>query len=370
MSYTSEYEGPEYVLSLVEKLRGMVDPAREYRFMEFCGGHTHAFFHSGLIDLLPENITMVHGPGCPVCVLPSNRISRAITLLEQEKNLILCTYADLMRVPCERGDSLQQAKARGCDIRAVYSPLDALKLARCQPEQKIIFMAMGFETTTPPTVLALKTAVAEGLDNFFVYCNHVKTAPALAGVLSLSQASQSKLDGIIGPGHVAIVTGADFFKDYARRYKIPIVVSGFTAFDLVQALVLLVHQVNSGEFEVQTEYQRAVSMEGNLKAQELMGEFLEEREIFEWRGLGEIPRSGYRIIKQYARWDAEEQFSFSSDQAYNHPHCLCPKVLLGEANPMDCKLFGKACSPESPLGSCMVSSEGACAAYYQAGRHL
>lgn len=369
MSNLESFHEPHNIKVLLAVLKAKVDPSREYRFMEFCGGHTHAFFSTGLIDLLPENIQMVHGPGCPVCVLPSSRIGAAIKLCEKNPTVILCCYGDLLRVPCLDGDNLLQAKARGLQIRSIYSPLDALDIARKNPLSQVVFMAIGFETTTPPTVLALKSAIAEGLNNFSIFCNHVKTAPALEAILASSRHGRLKLDGIIGPGHVASVTGASFFEQYALEHQVPIVVTGFTPFDLIQSLIQLVALTHQGVGEVQTEYNRVVKNEGNLYAQELMQEFLVERESFEWRGLGELPHSAYRLRGKYAQWDAESLFEFEYKEATQHPQCLCSQVILGEKRPTDCKLFGKVCTPDRPYGACMVSSEGACAAYFQAGKH-
>lgn len=368
MKFVEEFNRPETILPLIEKIKKEVK--REYRFMEFCGGHTHALFKSGLIDILPKEITMVHGPGCPVCVLPAHPIKNIIRLLEEDENIILTSYADMMRVPTDDGDSLLGAKGRGRNIVPIYSPDNALQMAINNPDKKIIFLAIGFETTTPPTAMVIKKARDLNLENFFVYCNHLNTAKALEHLLEKDKMGIVPLDGLIGPGHVSLITGADFFNDFAQSYKKPIVISGFAPYDLAQSLLMLVQMVNESSFGVKVQYSRAVSSKGNIVTQKVMDEILELREVFEWRGVGPIKKSGFKIKDQFAKWDAEKVFSLNVETSKDHPACLCPKVLMGEKNPMDCKLFGTVCTPERPLGPCMVSSEGACSAYFQAGRHI
>lgn len=370
MKYVDEFSDSSLIEKTLQHLKKIVIHEKKYRFMEFCGGHTHTFFKSGLIDLLPKEIELVHGPGCPVCVLPSERIDTLITEFEKRDDVIICTYADLMRVPTQNKNSLLKAKARGLNIISVYSPLKVIEMAEKYPHKKIVFFAIGFETTTPPTVVALDIAISKKLTNFFIYCNHVKTGPALEYILEGESHGKQKIDGFIGPGHVAIVTGSDFFNSYVLKYKRPLIISGFTPYDLAKALVLLVKQVNEGLAKCEIGYAQVVTAKGNLNALSLMDKYLEDRIEFEWRGLGKLPFSAYKIKKCYQSFDAESEFNLAFKKTNDHPHCLCPNVLLGEKNPLDCKLFAKICNPENPLGPCMVSNEGACAAYFNSGRHL
>ncbi len=326
--------------------------------MEFCGGHTHALFKYGLMDLLPKEIQMVHGPGCPVCVLPAHPIKNIIKLCEQNSDILLTTYSDMMRVPTDEGDSLSKAKSRGLAIKGVYAADDALETAKKNPDKKVIFLAIGFETTIPATALVLQNAKKENISNFYVYCNHLNTAKALEAILS----SDIALDGLIGPGHVALVLGSDFFKPYAQR--LPIVISGFSAYDLVSSLEILLDQKEG----VTNQYKRAVTDSGNLHCQEAMKDCFELRDQFEWRGLGEIKESAFKLTDRYASFDAEKVFHLNQVKSFDHPACLCSEVLFGEKNPLDCKLFSKVCTPKSPYGPCMVSSEGACSAYYGRSR--
>ncbi|MBT4761764.1 MAG: hydrogenase formation protein HypD [Bdellovibrionaceae bacterium] len=370
MKYIEEFQSPAAVLPALELLKSKIYKNRTYKIMEFCGGHTHTFFKSGLIDLLPPQIQLVHGPGCPVCVLPSHPIENVIELLEKNPDIILATYADLMSVPTKDKESLLKAKGRGLNIKSIYSPIEALTLARENPHKIIVFLAIGFETTIPPTLMALEQAIKEKLTNFRVYCNHLNTTMALTQILKNEKGGGVQIDGLIGPGHVSAITGSDFFMPFSEKYKKPIVIAGFTAYDLVQSLVMLVEQINTHEYQVGVEYRRVVNAKGSLLAQDLMNKYLENRKSFEWRGLGEMPESAFKLKPEFHQWDAEVEFDLKVKKSQDHPHCLCPKVLMGAKNPMQCKLFAKACTPESPFGPCMVSSEGACSAYYLAGRHL
>jgi len=356
VNYLNEFQQKELILPLLEKLKNITQ--QNYRFMEFCGGHTHALFKSGLIDLIPSEIKMIHGPGCPVCVLPAHPIKNCIKLLEQRDDIILATYADMMRVPTDEADSLLKARARGHQVIPLYGADDAIELAKQNPNSKIIFLAIGFETTIPATALVLRQAKRQKLNNFFVYCNHLNTAKALESILS----SDLELDGLIGPGHVSLVTGSDFFNPYAA--KLPLVISGFSAYDLAEGLYLLTEMVNQKQTGVKNQYKRAVTEQGNIYSQQALMECFELRESFEWRGLGTISQSAFKIKNEFENWDAEKNFSLELYQSHDHPHCLCSEVLFGQKNPLDCKLFAKACTPRSPLGPCMVSSEGACSAYY------
>ncbi len=366
MKYVDEFRDGNKARKIAELIQAEVRSDRQYRLMEFCGGHTHAIFRFGIIDLMPKNLQFIHGPGCPVCVLPAGRIEAAIKLVENSENLILCTYADLMRVPAGRRDSLNRAKARGADIRMIYSSTDALNIARHNPEKQVVFFAIGFETTTPPTAAAIKIAHQEGLKNFTVFCNHVETPPAMAHILSSGEAH---LDGILGPSHVSTIIGSHAYTECCKQYFMPLVIAGFEPLDVIQSTLLLVRQINERRFEVENQYRRAVTESGNKKAQALMSEIFEQRPLFEWRGLGELENSAIQIKNKFADFDAEKRFAIEHIEIADIKGCICPAVLRGVSNPNECKLFGAACTPEDPKGACMVSSEGACAAYYSYGRY-
>jgi len=370
VKYIEEFQTKKAVLPLVNQLKKIVKKDRIYNFMEFCGGHTHTFFKTGLIDLLPPQINLVHGPGCPVCVLPAFPIQNSIQLLQRDPDIVLMTYADLMRIPTNDGDSLIKAKSRGLAIQSIYSALEALNFAKEQPHKKVVFLAIGFETTMPPTVMLLHQAIKENINNFYVYCNHLNTSMALKSILQNEKKETQKLDGLIGPGHVALITGSQFFAQFSDDYHKPIVISGFTPYDLAQSLVMLVEQVNRNIAQTEIQYSRAVNEAGNPLSLQLIDQYLENRATFQWRGLGEMPNSAFKLKDQYRQWDAEYIFQLKNSPLKDHPSCLCSKVLTAQRKPTECKLFGKSCTPERPLGPCMVSSEGACSAYYLAGRHL
>jgi hydrogenase expression/formation protein HypD len=365
MKYLDEFRDGTTAKGLARTIRAETDTGREYRLMEFCGGHTHAIFRYGIRGLMPDNLRFVHGPGCPVCVLPASRIEAAINLAGNE-DIILCTYADLMRVPAGRRDSLHKAKARGADIRMVYAATDALNLAQANPDRQVLFFAIGFETTTPPTAAVLKIARTMGLANFSVYCNHVLTPPAMVHILA---AGEAQIDGILGPSHVSTVIGSRAYADCSEQYAMPIVIAGFEPLDVLAATLMLVRQINEGRHAVENQYTRVVSEQGNIKAQALMREVFEQRPSFEWRGLGELADSAVQIRREYAGFDAERRFAMHSDRVDEVKGCICPAILRGVSNPDECRLFATACTPEDPKGACMVSAEGACAAYYSYGRH-
>ena len=367
MKYIDEFRNGEIAQRLAAAIRREAKPERSYRLMEFCGGHTHAIFRFGVQELVPANVKFVHGPGCPVCVLPSGRIEAAIRLAG-EQGVIICTYADLMRVPAGNGDSLMKAKARGADIRMVWSTRDALAVARSNPDRQVIFFAIGFETTTPPTAVAIRQAKTEGLANFSVYCNHVLTPPAMRELLQADGNESAGLDGILGPSHVSTIIGSNAYASCAADFRTPIVIAGFEPLDVMQSTLMLIRQINEGRHEVENEYTRAVRPEGNPKAKELMEEVFALRTTFEWRGLGLVPASALMIGESYADFDAECRFAMPAIASHETRGCLCPAILRGVNDPTDCKLFGTACTPETPLGACMVSSEGACAAYWSYGR--
>ena len=371
MKYIDEYRDGELAQRIAARIREEAHPDRSYRFMEFCGGHTHAISRYGVSELLPDNVRMIHGPGCPVCVLPIGRIDLAVKLA-LEHGAILCSYGDTLRVPASEGLSLLRAKAHGADIRMIYSPLDALKIAEANPERQVVFFAIGFETTTPPTALIIREAAARGLDNFSVLCCHVLTPAAISHILAAPEknaASAVELDGFVGPAHVSIVIGSAPYEAFARQYHKPVVIAGFEPLDVMQAILMLVRQVNEGRAEVENEFIRAVGRLGNTGAQALMDEVFELRPSFEWRGLGEVPLSALRIRPAFARYDAEVRFDLEYQAVPDHKACECGAILRGQKKPTDCRLFGTVCTPENPMGSCMVSNEGACAAHYAYGRY-
>lgn len=371
MKYIDEFRDGEVAAGLAEVIRREADPARRYHFMEFCGGHTHAISRYGVTDLLPDNVRMIHGPGCPVCVLPIGRVDQAIRLA-LEQGVTLCTYGDCLRVPASDGLSLLKAKARGGDIRMVYSSADAVALAQKHPDKQVVFFAIGFETTTPPTAVAIKQAAALGLKNFSVLCCHVLTPSAIASILESPEVRQwgtVPLDGFIGPAHVSTIIGSRPYEFFAEEYRKPVVIAGFEPLDVMQAIRMLIRQVNEGRAEVENEFSRAVNRDGNLKAQQLVAEVFEMRKSFEWRGLNVLPYSALRIRGQFAEFDAEQRFSLEYKAVPDHKGCECGAILRGVKRPQDCKLFGTVCTPENPIGSCMVSSEGGCAAHYTYGRY-
>ncbi|HUO53388.1 MAG TPA: hydrogenase formation protein HypD [Rhodoblastus sp.] len=368
MKYVDEYRDGKLARAIAATIRAEAQPGKSYRFMEFCGGHTHAIARYGLEDLLPDNVSMIHGPGCPVCVLPVGRMDDAIKLARR-REVTLCTYADLMRVPSSKGMSLLKAKAAGADIRMVYSTLDALRIARQEPERKVVFFAIGFETTTPPTALAVLNAQAEGLTNFLVFCNHVLTPAAISALVGDPDAAASvPLDGFVGPAHVSTVIGTRPYAEFAEVYGKAVVIAGFEPLDVMQAVLMLVRQINEGRAEVENQYIRAVTPAGNIKAQEIVARVFEVRDAFEWRGLGAVPFSALKLRDEFSAFDAEKVFDIHTIAAKDNPACECGAILRGEKKPADCKLFGTVCTPDNPMGSCMVSSEGSCAAHWTYGR--
>ncbi len=370
MKYADEFRDKAIAQNLARAIEQAADPQKPYRFMEFCGGHTHAISRYGLEDMLPGNVRMIHGPGCPVCVLPAGRIDMAIQLAQRPET-ILCVYGDLMRVPGSQGQSLLRAKARGADIRMVYSTIDAIRIAEQAPEREVVFFAIGFETTTPPTAVMIRLAEKKQLRNFSVFCNHVLTPPAMHNILEspdIRNIGRVEIDGFVGPAHVSTIIGTQPYEFFAEEFGKPVVISGFEPLDMMQAILMLVAQVNEGRHEVENQYSRAVTREGNLRAKEEVSDIFELRDRFEWRGLGLVPYSGLKLKQAYARFDAEVRFSMSELRVADNPACECGAILRGVKKPVDCKLFGTVCTPETPMGSCMVSSEGACAAHWTYGR--
>jgi hydrogenase expression/formation protein HypD len=363
MRFVDEFRDADLGQVLAGEILGVVEPGRHYKLMEVCGGHTHSIYKYGVDDLLPENVELVHGPGCPVCVIPMGRVDDGIAIARQDGVIFTC-FGDMMRVPGSNGSFLE-AKAEGADIRMVYSPLDALRIAKANPDREVVFFAIGFETTAPSTALTLRRARAEGVTNFSCMCNHVTIVPPLRALLD---SPDLRLDGFVGPGHVSTVVGARPFEFIPAEYDKPVVVSGFEPVDILQSVLMILRQLRDGRREVENQYKRVVPYEGNLKALEVMAEVFALRPHFEWRGLGFISHSGLRLSDAYADLDAEQRWKVPGVRVADPKACQCGEVLKGVIKPWECKVFGTACTPERPIGTCMVSSEGACAAYYNYGR--
>ncbi len=362
MKYVDEYRDPQLAQSMAVEI-AEVSAGRPLKLMEVCGGHTHTIYKHGVEDVLPRNIDLVHGPGCPVCVLPMGRIDDAIAIARTD-GVIFTTFGDMMRVPGSKG-SLLDVKAEGADVRFVYSPLDALKLARQHPEREVVFFAIGFETTAPSTAITLLRAQAEGIKNFSVFCNHVTIIPAMKAILD---SPDLRLDGFVGPGHVSMVIGMRPYTFVARDHGKPVVIAGFEPLDIIQSVYMIVKQIAEGRAEVENQYARVVRAEGNVKALEAMARTMELRPFFEWRGLGFISHSALKLRPDFAAWDAELRFEVPGIRVADPKACQCGEVLKGVIKPWECKVFGTACTPETPIGTCMVSPEGACAAYFNYGR--
>ncbi len=367
MKYVDEFRDPTKARALVKEitsLRERIPAAREQplQLMEFCGGHTHTIFRYGIEQLLPDWIELVHGPGCPVCVLPTGRVDDCVALAERP-DVIFTTFGDAMRVPGSK-KSLLQAKAEGADVRMAYSPMDALQLAKKHPERQVVFFALGFETTMPSTALTVLQAEREGIDNFSLFCNHITTVPTIKAILD---SPDMRIDGFLAPGHVSMVVGEQPFQFVAEHYRRPIVITGFEPLDILQSIWMLLQQLAEGRCEVENQYKRIVPQAGNKAGLEAIAKVFELREFFEWRGLGSIDHSGVRMRPEYARFDAEKKFRMPNLRITDPKSCQCGEVLKGAIRPWQCKVFGGACTPETPMGALMVSSEGACAAYYNFG---
>jgi hydrogenase expression/formation protein HypD len=362
VKYVDEYRDAQLAHTIAEEIARLSD-GQPLKLMEVCGGHTHTIYKHGIEDVLPPNIDLVHGPGCPVCVLPMGRVDDAIAIAHSD-GVIFTTFGDMMRVPGSKG-SLLDAKAAGADVRFVYSPLDALKLARQHPDREVVFYAIGFETTAPSTAITLLRAHAEGIRNFSVFCNHVTIIPAIKAILD---SPDLRLDGFIGPGHVSMVIGTRPYTFIARDHRKPVVIAGFEPLDIMQSVKMIVQQISEGRAAVENQYTRVVRPEGNVKALEAMARTMELRPFFEWRGLGFITHSALKLRPGFAAWDAELRFEVPGIRVADPKACQCGEVLKGVIKPWECKVFGTACTPETPIGTCMVSPEGACAAYFNYGR--
>ncbi|MGC8454155.1 hydrogenase formation protein HypD [Cylindrospermopsis raciborskii LB2897] len=370
MKYVDEFRNPEKAQGLQKEIAQLSlqisrnsHKNKHLKIMEVCGGHTHAIFKYGIEEILPDNIELIHGPGCPVCVMPKGRIDDAIALC-QAPNIIFTTFGDAMRVPGSK-TSLLQAKAEGADIRMVYSPLDSLKIAKENPTKEIVFFGLGFETTAPSTAFTILQAAAENITNFSLFSNHVLVIPALEALLANPDL---QLDGFVGPGHVSMVIGTEPYQFIPQTYHKPIVISGFEPLDIFQSIWMLLKQIKENRCEVENQYNRLVEKGGNQNAIQAINQVFTVRQKFEWRGLGEIPNSGLKIRPEYAQFDAEAKFTIPNLKVPDHKACQCGEILKGVLKPWECKVFGTACTPETPIGTCMVSSEGACAAYYKYGR--
>lgn len=363
MRYINEFRRDKVARRIADEMAAVID--RPAQVMEVCGGHTHAIFKYGLNDLFPPELTALHGPGCPVCVTPMGKIDQAIALARLP-NVTLVSYGDMLRVPGSQS-SLLNEKAGGADVRIVYSPLDALRIAREKPDREVVFFAIGFETTAPANAMALLRAYRQGIMNFSLISNHVLVAPAMKTVLD---APDVHIDGFVGPGHVSTIIGTRPYEFIVRDYGLPVVVSGFEPLDLLQSFLMVLRQLRDGRAEIENQYARSVRRDGNPHALTVLEEVFETCDL-EWRGLGWIPQSGLRIREKYADYDAERRFpGETAVSTPGHPACICGDVLRGAKQPHDCNVFGTACTPETPLGACMVSSEGACAAEYRYGKRL
>ncbi len=351
--------------SLIDKEASKID--RTIRVMEVCGGHTHTIMKYGINQLMPKNVEFIHGPGCPVCVMPKERIDHAY-ILSLQSDVILVTLGDMVKVPGSKG-SLQDARSKGADVRFVYSPLDTIKIAQENPDKKVIFFAIGFETTTPMTAALLEHVTKNKIENIYFHINHITVPEPMRALLS---SDDCRIDAFIGPSHVSVITGSKIYQEFVDIYKKPVVVSGFEPVDVMQSMLSILKQFSENRCELETQYSRAVSYDGNLAAQKLIDKYFEKAEHFRWRGLGDIPDSSLKLKDEYASIDAEIIYKdiLPIQKIDDHKLCICGSIMRGVAKPHECSVFGTACKPSSPLGSCMVSSEGACSAYYKYGNLL
>lgn len=367
MKFVDEFRDPGKARLLAQEINTLADhieitQSRPLQLMEFCGGHTHTIFRYGIEQMLPDSIELVHGPGCPVCVLPMGRVDDCVALAERPE-VIFTTFGDAMRVPGSK-KSLLQARADGADIRMVYSPLDALALARNNPSREVIFFALGFETTMPSTALTVLQAKADNIHNFSLFCNHITTVPTIKAILD---SPDMKIDGFLAPGHVSMVVGERPFDFVAEQYQKPIVVTGFEPLDILQSIWMVLKQLHENRCDVENQYARIVPEDGNTPGLNAIAEVFELREFFEWRGLGSIDHSGVCMRDAFSDYDAERKFSMPNLKIADPKSCQCGEVLKGVIRPWECKVFGTGCTPETPMGALMVSTEGACAAYYNFG---
>ncbi len=357
MNFIDEFRDKNTILALKKLIEKKVK--KNINIMEICGGHTHSIMKYALPSILPKEINFIHGPGCPVCVMPRNRIDTALKLASM-KDTIFCTLGDLLRVPGS-SSSLLDLRAKGADIRALYSPLEILQIALENPQKNVIFFAIGFETTTPMSALLLQKVIEQRIKNVFFHINHIVVPAPIEAIMSDENV---KIDAFLGPSHVSVITGYHIYEPLAKKFKTPIAVSGFEPVDIMESILNIVEQINANKAEVYNEYKRAVSFEGNVRAQNLVRTYFEPCD-FEFRGLGLIKKGGLKLKDEFASFDASKIFDCEVVSKEESKACICGRILRGLAKPYECKVFGKACTPKSPLGSCMVSSEGACAAYYK-----
>jgi len=360
-----------YAKIITEDAKKLKNPIN---IMEVCGGHTHTIMKFGLPQLMPKNINFIHGPGCPVCIMPKERIAHAYVLAMQE-NVILVTLGDMIKVPGSNG-SLQDARSKGADVRFVYSPMECVKIASENLDKKVIFFAIGFETTTPMTAVLLDQVIQKGIKNIFFHINHVTVPEVMVELIDSRDVHvdsyNNKIDAFIGPSHVSVISGSKIYEKFPKDYGRPVVVSGFEPVDVMQGISMIVKQFVEDRCELEVQYKRVVNYDGNLKAQKLIDTYFEKVDLFRWRGLGNVPKSGLKLKDRYASYDAEVIYKdiLPMAEIEDHKLCICGDILRGMAKPPECTIFGTACKPTSPIGSCMVSSEGACAAYYKYGNLL
>lgn len=363
MKFVTEFRDPDAARVLISDIFSLAAEQPARKFMEVCGGHTHAIYRHGIESLLPPTIEMVHGPGCPVCVIPMGRIDDAIAIASQDE-VTLCCFGDMMRVP-GGASTLLEAKAKGADVRVVYSPLDALAIAEQESDRNVVFLAIGFETTAPSTAITAMQARERDVSNFSIFCNHVTIVPPIKAILD---SPGMQIDGFLGPGHVSTVIGTGPYEFVSREYGLPLVTAGFEPVDILQGVSMLLRQLANGRAKIENQYKRVVRDQGNISALKTLSEVFELRPHFEWRGLGFIAQSALALRNEYSRWDAEKRFEVPGVRVADPKACQCGEVLKGAIRPWECKVFGTACTPETPIGTCMVSSEGACAAYFNYGR--
>lgn len=362
MKYMSEYRDADMVEKYLNELHKTV--TRTWTIMEVCGGQTHSLVKNGLLNLMPKEVNMVHGPGCPVCVTPLNLIDKAV-YLAMEKGVIMCSYGDMLRVPGSK-HSLLEAKAAGADVRILYSPLEAVKIAQDNPHREVVFFAVGFETTAPANALSVIHAQRAGVKNYSILASHVLVPPAIEAVMN---DEDSIIQGFLAAGHVCTIMGISEYYPLVEKYKVPIVVTGFEPVDLLQGILMVVKQLEKGEYKLENQYSRVVSAEGNPEARKVIEQVfhIDNRE---WRGIGTIPLSGYEVREELSAYDANKKFAINIEKAPESPDCIAGLVLKGLKKPHECPQFGKKCTPQMPLGAPMVSSEGACAAYYHFSRAM
>ena len=363
------FRNPEHIKALAKLIKK--ESKTKIKTMEVCGGHTHTIMKYGILQILPDSIEFVHGPGCPVCIMPKERIDHAY-ILSKQPNVIMVTLGDMIKVPGSHG-SLSEARSEGADVRFVYSPLDVIKIANENLEKRVIFFAIGFETTTPMTAALVDQIVKLGLKNVVFHINHVTVPEVMQELLESREehidSYNNRIDAFIGPSHVSVITGSKVYAKFPKEYKRPVVITGFEPIDVIEGILMIVRQINEKRADLENQYKRSVSYNGNVVAQDLIAKYFDKKDFFKWRGLGNIPKSGLKLRDEYAKFDAEKIYEniLPKEAIEDHKLCICGDILRGMAKPTECQVFGTACKPSRPIGSCMVSSEGSCAAYYKYG---